>query len=113
MARAIEEGGIPTVIVMMWKDVEEALRPPRVVHVRFPFGRPLGEPGNIPQQRVIIADALRFLEKAEEPGSMLELPYRWRREDYAEILTGRKSDDPATGEAAGSAADRSSRFLSG
>jgi len=71
---------------MMFKEVAEAVRPPRVVHVRFPFGRPLGEPGNIRQQRVIIEDALRFLVECKEPGTVLELPYRWRREDYVRIL---------------------------
>lgn len=71
---------------MMFKEVAEAVRPPRVVHVRFPFGRPLGEPGNVIQQRVIIEDALRFLVECKEPGTVLELPYRWRREDYVRIL---------------------------
>ena len=68
------------------REVAEAVRPPRVAHVRFPFGRPLGEPGNAAQQRVIIEDALRFLEESREPGTVLELPYRWRREDYEGIL---------------------------
>lgn len=75
----------------MFKEVLEAVRPPRTVHVRFPFGRPLGEPGNAAQQRVIIEDALGFLARAQERGSMLELPYRWRREDYAGILGQRRA----------------------
>ncbi len=85
MARAIEEVGIPTVQVGMYKEMAEKVRPPRVAHVRFPFGRPLGEPNNPDQQRVIIEDALRILETATEPGSVVSLPYRWRREDYAFI----------------------------
>ena len=90
----IETAGIPTVLVMMFKEVAEAMRPPRVVHVRFPFGRPLGEPGNVAQQRLIIEDTLRFLEECREPGTVLELPYRWRREDYSEILDQRRSAVP-------------------
>ena len=85
MTRAIEEAGIPTVQVMMYKEVAEKVRPPRVAHVRFPFGRPLGEPNNPDQQRVIIEDALRVLETATEPGTVVSLPYRWRREEYALI----------------------------
>jgi len=83
--------GIPTVIVMMFKEVEERVKPPRVVHVRFPFGRPLGEPGNADQQRVIIEDSLEALKSVTTPGTMVELPYRWRREDYATIRAARKA----------------------
>ena len=82
--------GIPTVVVMMFKETEELIRPPRVVHVRFPFGRPLGEPGNADQQRVIIEDALEALVNATTPGTVVELPYNWRREDYAAIRRGRE-----------------------
>ena len=85
MARAIEFEGIPTVIAMMYKEVAHALRPPRVALVRFPFGQPLGEPGATDQQRVIVEDALRLLQTSTEPGTIEALPYRWRREDYAEI----------------------------
>ena len=75
----------------MFREVMEAMRPPRAVHVRFPFGRPLGEPGNAAQQRVIIEDVLRFLAESQEPGTILELPYRWRREDFEQILADRKA----------------------
>ena len=70
---------------MMYKQVAQALKPPRVAYVRFPFGQPLGEPHNHDQQHVIVEDALRLLATAKEPGAFLELPYRWRREDYARI----------------------------
>ncbi len=85
MARAIEAEGIPTVIAMMYKQVADALRPPRVAYVRFPFGQPLGEPHNADQHRVITEDALHLLLTATEPGTIKELPYRWRREDYGKI----------------------------
>jgi len=77
--------GIPTVITMMYKQVVDALRPPRVAYARFPFGQPLGEPGNVDQQRVIVEDSLKLLTTASEPGTLEALPYRWRREDYSKI----------------------------
>ncbi|MCH7801199.1 MAG: hypothetical protein IIC24_06605 [Chloroflexi bacterium] len=89
MARALEAEGISTVIVMMYKQVADALKPPRVAFVRFPFGQPLGEPGNADQQRVIIEDALQLLNTASEPGIIEPLPYRWRREDYSAIRASR------------------------
>ena len=76
---------------MMYKQVADALKPPRVAYVRFPFGQPLGEPGNADQHRVVIEDALRLLTTATEPGIVEELPYRWRREDYAKIRSQRGS----------------------
>ena len=96
IGNALEAQGLPTVIVMMFKEVAEVMRPPRVVHVRFPFGRPLGEPGNAQQQRVIILDVLDYLAEAREPGEIRSLPYRWRREDYGSILKGRASPAPVS-----------------
>ena len=74
---------------MMYREVAEAMRPPRVALVRFPFGQPLGEPGNTDQQRVIVEDTLRLLVDATEPGTIQPLGYRWRREDYARIRRAR------------------------
>ncbi len=89
VARAIESAGIPTVLVMMYKQVADALPSPRVCYVRFPFGVPLGEPGNADQQRVIVEDALHLVLNAKDPGTLREMPYRWRREDYSKILSDR------------------------
>lgn len=71
---------------MVFREVAELTKPPRATHAKFPFGRPLGEPGNADQQRVMIQDALGVLTDAKEPGALRALPYRWRREDYAAIL---------------------------
>ena len=70
---------------MMNSGYAEALQLPRVARVRFPFGRPMGEPNNPDQSRVILEDALEILETATETGTVSWLPYRWRREDYAQI----------------------------
>ena len=67
---------------MMYKQVVDALRPPRVAYARC---HPMGEPGNADQQRVVIEDALELLTIATEPGSIEALPYRWRCEDYSKI----------------------------
>jgi D-proline reductase (dithiol) PrdB len=85
IARTLEEHGIPTVIVMMYKEMADKVHPPRVAHVRFPFGRPMGEPSNPDQHRVVAEDAMHILATATEPGAVVTLPYRWRREDYVRI----------------------------
>lgn len=85
IARAIEGQGIPTVAVMGYRRLAHSMKPPRAVYVRFPFGQPLGGPGNADQQRVVIEDALRLVFTAQSPGTVEELPYRWGREDYARL----------------------------
>ena len=92
IARAIEAEGIPTVLIMMYKEMAEKIHPPRVAHVRFPFGRPMGEPNNADQHRVILEDALNVLETAGEAGTVVSLPYRWRREDYKRIRADRDAN---------------------
>lgn len=77
--RAIEAAGIPTIGITLLKAVTEAVKPPRALYVRHPFGHPLGEAFRIAQQRAILADALRGLETIAEPGTILEPGYRWRR----------------------------------
>lgn len=70
--------------VFLLADIAARVGAPRGLVLRWPFGHPLGEPGNIPQQMTVIGDALRLLAEASEPGVLRELPYRWRRERWAE-----------------------------
>lgn len=67
----------------MLREITEKLRPPRAVILRWPFGHPLGEPFNRAQQLTVIHHALEALY-APAPGTLVSLPYRWRRERYAE-----------------------------
>jgi hypothetical protein len=83
--REIERQGMPTVGVSIVREYTESVRPPRTVFLRWPFGHPLGEPFNTAQQRVVLAEALRALYRITKPGMIVDLPYRWRREDYGNI----------------------------
>jgi D-proline reductase (dithiol) PrdB len=66
------------------KEIAEKVRPPRSVHLKWPFGHPLGEPGNRAQQLSAIRAALAALYEAREPGAIVEPGWRWRREAYTE-----------------------------
>ena len=57
------------------------IKPPRAMLVKFPRGSMLGEPGNIQRQRRVIRDALNALSEIKEPGTVRELPYRWKKPD--------------------------------
>ena len=50
--------------------------------LRWPYGHPFGEPGNPAQQRTVLREALKALREIAEPGTIVDLPYRWRRETY-------------------------------
>lgn len=80
--REIEKTGIATIGVSIVREFTEKVRPPRTVFLRWPFGHPLGEPGNIRQQRAVILEALQALYTITTPGTIVDLPFRWRRHDY-------------------------------
>ncbi len=60
---------------------------PRNVLVRFRLGQVFGEPGNVVQQRALLADALSALSTIRRAGGLVELPYRWKRSVYQDPLS--------------------------
>ncbi|RMG00802.1 MAG: hypothetical protein D6726_10740 [Nitrospirae bacterium] len=83
--REIERAGIPTVGISIVRRFSEKVKPPRTVFLRWPFGHPLGEPFNIDQQRTVLLEAFRALYTIEEPGTIIDLPYRWRKDEYNSV----------------------------
>lgn len=77
--RAIEQAGISTVGVSIVRRFTEQVRPPRTVFVKWPLGHPLGEPFKIEVQMAVIRDAFAALRDIKEPGTIIDLPYRWKR----------------------------------
>lgn len=80
--REIEKVGIATIGISIVREYSEKVQPPRTVFLRWPFGHPVGEPGNVAQQRAVVLEALRALYQITEPGTIIDLPFRWRREKY-------------------------------
>lgn len=79
--RQVEEAGIPTISIGNMADRMGHIKPPRALLVKFPRGSMLGEPGNVGRQRRVILDALKALSVMTEPGTVQELPYRWKKPD--------------------------------
>jgi D-proline reductase (dithiol) PrdB len=77
IARAIEEAGIPTVCVVMNRDIAENVGIPRALHVRFPYGAPLGPAGRVETQQAVIREALALLDTATEPAVIVESAVEW------------------------------------
>ena len=69
-----------TVLVTVMPDWSERLGVPRTVGVEFPYGHPLGQPGDRDTQMGVIREALGLLEEAAGPGEIRELDYAWPQE---------------------------------
>jgi D-proline reductase (dithiol) PrdB len=50
--------------------------------VKWPFGHVLGEPFNVAQQRAMLVQAFKALYTIECGGQIIDLPYKWKRENY-------------------------------
>lgn len=65
--RQIEAFGIATTSISLVRRFTELVRPPRALWVPFPFGRPLGAPGNAAVQRFVLLSVLALLRRSNGP----------------------------------------------
>ena len=53
---------------------------PRAAAIEFPYGRPVGDVGDVDGQRDVLLRTLALLEEAQEPGELRHLPFTWPEE---------------------------------
>jgi len=82
--REIEKAGIPTIGISLVRKFTEKVKPPRTIFLKWPFGHPLGEPFHRAQHRAVLMKAFDALHGIREPGEIIDVPFRWRREKYGE-----------------------------
>lgn len=75
--RAIEEAGIPTIIIAALPPVVRQNGTPRAVAPLVPMGANAGGPHNIEQQYNICKDSLEQLIAIDQPGKIVPLPYEY------------------------------------
>ncbi len=80
--REIEYQGISTVGISIVREISEKVKPPRTYFLKYPFGHAVGEPFNKNQQITIFKECLDVLESTQEPGVIIDSPYRWRRHQF-------------------------------
>jgi len=80
--RTIEVAGIPTIGISIVRQYTEKVKPPRTIFLKWPFGHPMGEPGHIIQQRAVLRKAFEALMEIKTPGTIIDVPWRWKRESY-------------------------------
>jgi betaine reductase len=76
--RAIEEAGIPTIIIAALPPVVKQQGSPRATAPRMPMGANAGEPHNVAMQTAVVKDTLKLLETIDQPGMVIPLPYEYR-----------------------------------
>lgn len=77
MQRAIEEAGIPTVIIAALPPVVKQTGTPRAAAPLVPMGANAGAPHDVDMQYHIVHDALNLLETLDSPGQVVPLPYEY------------------------------------
>lgn len=77
LARILEREGLSTVLVTNMPYWAEQVGVPRTLAVEFPFGHILGQPHDISQQMRVIREALKVLEGAQAPGTIVHSGEVW------------------------------------
>lgn len=67
IAAELERAGIPTVCLMLLREVAEKVRPPRSLVVPFAHGYTLGAPHDAEGQKAILRKALQLLARSDVP----------------------------------------------
>jgi hypothetical protein len=76
--RAVEDAGLPSVIIASLPTIAAQSGAPRVLAVDTPMGAALGAPNDADQQRDILAQAIALLENADRPGTVARGRGRYR-----------------------------------
>lgn len=69
VARAIEQRGIPTMLISVDRSVTDKVRPPRTAYYTGEFGAVAGKPGWKQYQLRVLDEAIRWIETFDQPGS--------------------------------------------
>lgn len=78
VARHLEAGGLPTVVMGCAKDIVEHCGVPRFLFSDFPLGNSAGRPFDAASQAATLELALRVLEGAPGGRTTVQSPLRWR-----------------------------------
>jgi D-proline reductase (dithiol) PrdB len=68
LARAIEQTGIPTMMIAVDKNLTETVRPPRGAYYSGEFGSVVGKPNFKEYQLRVLDEAIRWIETFDQPG---------------------------------------------
>lgn len=81
VARHLEAGAIPTVVVGSARDIVEHCGVARFLFTDFPLGNPCGKPDDADMQHAIVGMALDLLESARAPRTTVQTPFVWGEDE--------------------------------
>ena len=93
VARVLEEGGIPTVILGSALDIVEHCGVPRFLFVDFPLGNPCGKPWDREMQAAIADLALDLFGEADQPRTTIRAPFPWDTQTWRDAYMALKPGD--------------------
>ncbi|HMK35677.1 MAG TPA: hypothetical protein VK463_11465 [Desulfomonilaceae bacterium] len=76
-ARFLEQSGFSTVVLTPTPEFHKIMGVPRTAAIEYPYGRPVGEVGDVQGQRKVLLETLSVLENAAKPGEVTHLPFTW------------------------------------
>ncbi|MGM0452354.1 MAG: hypothetical protein ACQERN_04215 [Thermodesulfobacteriota bacterium] len=79
VARFLEEEGFSTVMLTMVPEYNREIGIPRVAAIEYPFGRPVGDVGDVEGQRAVLIETLKTFDAVEQPGGVCHLPFTWEQ----------------------------------
>ncbi|MCC6405791.1 MAG: hypothetical protein IT453_01400 [Planctomycetes bacterium] len=79
VACELEARSIATVCVTLIPELTRVVGAPRSLAVHFPFGAPLGDPGNAELHRAVLAEALALLDSSRSAATLATSRYAWRK----------------------------------
>jgi hypothetical protein len=79
-ARFLEEKGFSTIVLTPMPEFHRAVGIPRSAAIGYPYGRLLGQVGDMRGQRQVLRATLRVLEEVQVPGEIWHLPFTWPEE---------------------------------
>lgn len=82
IARTIEEAGVPTISFTSARSITKRVQPPRSVFIDLPLGHTAGAPNDPVGQRQLLTDGLVAGFALTEPGTIVDLPFRWIDDDW-------------------------------
>ena len=63
------------------RSITAAVNPPRAAYLDYPLGHTAGKRLDSNNQMAIMRDTLAIFEQALEPGTIVDLEYRWQEDD--------------------------------
>ncbi len=82
--RILDQQGIATLSLTLVKEMTQQVKPSRALYIQHPFGLTLGDVGDCATHAAIFNDCLRYAAEEQPPGTIIDLPYLWTKDDLRE-----------------------------